>query len=59
MSKFLVKLQSYDLFTLQARIYDKLLTFAHSICENVPVILKEKVSADIAKMMKPYRLKFL
>ena len=51
MSEFLVKLQSYDLFTLQARIYEKLLTFAHSILlsENAPAILKEKLSADIAK----------
>ena len=51
MSEFLVKLQSYDLFTFQARIYDKLLTFAQSklLSENAPDILKEKLSADISK----------
>ena len=53
MSEFLVKLQSYDIFTLQASIYDKLLTLyiAHCILpsENSPAILKEKLSADIAK----------
>ena len=51
MSEFLVKLQSCDLFTLQARIYDKLLTFSHSILlsENAHAILKEKLSTYIAK----------
>ena len=51
MSEFLIKLQYFDLFTLQARIYEKLLTFAHSILlsENAPDILKEKLIADIAK----------
>ena len=34
MSDFLVKLQSYQLFTLQARIYSKLLIFAHGIKTN-------------------------
>ena len=50
MSEFLVKFK-YDLFTLQARIYANLLTFAHSILlsENAPDILKKKLSADIAK----------
>jgi hypothetical protein len=34
MSDFLVKLQSYQLFILQARIYNKLLIFAHGIKTN-------------------------
>ena len=34
MSEFIKKLQSYYLFTLQSRIYNKLLMFAHSIKTN-------------------------
>ena len=51
MSEFLIKLQSYDLFTLQARIFDKLLTFAHGIMigENSPVLLKGKLVEDVTE----------
>jgi hypothetical protein len=34
MKDFIGKLQSYNLFTLQSRIYNKLLMFAHSIKTN-------------------------
>jgi hypothetical protein len=34
MSDFIDKLHSYDLFTLQSRIYNKLLLFAHGIKSN-------------------------
>jgi hypothetical protein len=34
MSDFIGKLHSYDLFTLQSRIYNKLLLFAHGIKSN-------------------------
>ena len=45
MSDFLKKLQAYDLFTLQSRVYDKLLTFAHGIKnnDNSPSELKENI----------------
>ena len=34
MSDFIEKLNSYSLFTLQSRIYNKLLLFAHGIKSN-------------------------
>ena len=52
MSDFLVKLQSYQLFTLAARIYNKLLIFAHGIKTNarspleLQSIINEPVSPD-------------
>jgi hypothetical protein len=52
MSNFLVKLQSYQLFTLQARIYNKLLIFTHGIKTNarspleLQSIINEPVSPD-------------
>ena len=49
MNDFIDKLQSYDLFTLQSRVYTKLLTFAHSIINNQysPIELKEILSDKI------------
>ena len=48
MNDFIDKLQSYDLFTLQSRIYSKLLTFAHGIInnQNSPTELKEILSNE-------------
>ena len=45
MKEFVEKLHSYDLFTLQSRIYNKLLMFAHSIKTNSrsPVELKSYI----------------
>ena len=42
MDEFTEKLNSYDLFTFQSRIYNKLLVFAHGIKTNgrAPVELK-------------------
>jgi hypothetical protein len=50
---FLVKLQSYQLFTLQARIYNKLLIFAYGIKTNARLplerrsIINEPVTLDV------------
>jgi hypothetical protein len=46
MKEFVEKLHSYDLFTLQSRIYNKLLMFAHSIKTNgrSPVELKSYIN---------------
>ena len=46
MKEFVEKLQSYDLFTLQSRIYNKLLMFIHSIKTNgrFPVELKSYIN---------------
>ena len=52
LSNFLVKLQFYQLFTLQARIYNKLLIFTYGIKTNArsPLelrsIINEPVSPD-------------
>ena len=45
MNDFIDKLQSYDLFTFQSRIYSKLLSFAHSIKnnQNSPIELKDSL----------------
>ena len=50
MSEFIKKLQSYQLFTLQSRIYNKLLLFAHGIKTNVksPVELKSSINLQIS-----------
>jgi hypothetical protein len=44
MNDFIEKLHSYHLFTLQSRIYNKLLMFAHSIKANnrAPVELRSQ-----------------
>ena len=49
MSDFLVKLQSYQLFTLQARIYSKLLIFAHGIKTNArsPLELRSLINSAV------------
>ncbi len=49
MSDFLVKLQSYQLFTLQARIYNKLLIFAHGIKTNArsPLELRSLINSAV------------
>jgi hypothetical protein len=49
MSDFLVKLQSYQLFTLQARIYNKLLSFAHGIKTNArsPLELRSLINSAV------------
>ena len=46
MKNFIEKLHSYNLFTLQSRIYNKLLMFAHSIKTNgrAPVDLKSQIN---------------
>ena len=46
MKDFIEKLHSYNLFTLQSRIYNKLLMFAHSIKTNAraPVDLKSQIN---------------
>jgi hypothetical protein len=48
MSEFVAKLQAYDLFTLQSRLYFKLLTFAHGIKsnKNSPIELKTNLNLD-------------
>ena len=48
MSEFIAKLQAYDLFTLQSRLYFKLLTFAHGIKsnKNSPIELKTNLNLD-------------
>ena len=45
----LVKLQSYQLFTLQARIYNKLLIFAHGIKTNArsPIELRSLINSPV------------
>ena len=50
MSDFLVKLQSYQLFTLQVRIYNKLLIFAHGIKTNArsPLELRSLVNSPVS-----------
>ena len=50
MSDFLVKLQSYQLFTLQARIYNKLLSFAHGIKTNArsPLELRSLINSAVS-----------
>jgi hypothetical protein len=40
MSYFIVKLQSYQLFILQAKIYNKLLLFARGIKTNARLTLE-------------------
>jgi hypothetical protein len=49
MSDFLVKLQSYQLFTLQVRIYNKLLIFAHGIKTNArsPLELRSQINSPV------------
>ena len=49
MSDFLVKLQSCQLFTLQARIYNKLLIFAHGIKTNArsPFELRSLINSAV------------
>ena len=49
MSDFLVKLQSYQLFTLQVRIYNKLLIFAHGIKTNArsPLELRSHINSPV------------
>jgi hypothetical protein len=49
MSDFLVKLQSYQLFTLQVRIYNKLLIFAHGIKTNArsPLELRSHLNSPV------------
>ena len=49
MSGFLVKLQSYQLFTLQVRIYNKLLIFAHGIKTNArsPLELRSHINSPV------------
>ena len=46
MKNFIEKLHSYNLFTLQSRIYNKLLMFAHSIKTNgrAPVDLRSQIN---------------
>jgi hypothetical protein len=46
MKDFIEKLYSYNLFTLQSRIYNKLLIFAHSIKTNgrAPVDLRSQIN---------------
>jgi len=46
MSNFLKKLQAYDLFTFQSRIYDKILTFTYVIRNknDSPAELKENIN---------------
>jgi hypothetical protein len=48
LSEFIAKLQAYDLFTLQSRLYFKLLTFAHGIKSNKysPIELKSNLNLD-------------
>jgi hypothetical protein len=48
MSEFIAKLQAYDLFTLQSRLYFKLLTFAQGIKsnKNSPIELKTNLNLD-------------
>ena len=47
--KFVEKLQSYDLFTLQSRVYNKLLLFAHGIMTNgrSPAELKSQIISTV------------
>ena len=47
--EFVEKLQSYDLFTLQSRVYNKLLLFAHGIMTNgrSPVELKSQIISPV------------
>ena len=49
MDNFLTKLQSYDLFTLQSRIFTRLLSFTHGIKNNInsPLELKKMIDSDI------------
>ena len=49
MSDFLVKLQYYQLFTLQARIYNKLLIFPHGIKTNArsPIELRSLINSPV------------
>ena len=47
MSDFLKKLQSYQLFTFQARIYNKLLIFAHGIKTNARSPLELQSSLNL------------
>jgi hypothetical protein len=46
MKDFIEKLHSYNLFTLQSRIYNKLLMFVHSIKTNgrAPVDLRSQIN---------------
>ena len=46
MKNFIEKLHSYNLFTFQSRIYNKLLMFAHSIKTNrrAPVDLRSQIN---------------
>ena len=50
MSEFIKKLQSYQLFTLQSRIHNKLLLFEHGIKTNAksPVELKSSINLQIS-----------
>ena len=47
--EFVEKLQSYDLFTLQSRVYNKLLLFAHGIMTNgrSPAELKSQIISAV------------
>jgi len=47
--EFVEKLQSYDLFTLQSRVYNKLLLFAHGIMTNgrSPAELKSQIISPV------------
>ena len=49
MRDFVNKLQSYDLFTFQSRIYNKLLMFANNIIANnsAPIELKVMIGSPI------------
>ncbi len=51
MKNLIEKLHSYNLFTLQSRIYNKLLLFAHSIKTNgrAPVDLRSQINLPAPK----------
>ena len=47
MSECIAKPQAYDLFTLQSRLYFKLLTFAHGIKSNKTHLSKFKTNLKL------------
>ncbi len=48
----LVKLQFYQLFTLEARIYNKLLIFAHGIKTNARSALRSLINSQVTPVIQ-------
>jgi hypothetical protein len=54
MNDFIDKLHSYDLYTLQSRIYNKLLLFAHDTKSNKKSsssIFVSRITFDLKKLL--------